>query len=215
MRAAEDETCVKELVPPNTDDARSNLMTNPIQITTNTQTYNVEHVIHSTMKDLKLKKTWSGLGGADCILCTSRQEDWKNVEEINNGFPITRVAEETMLLFEQLSVEGGGEILKSPKDYLIRKGLTTKPLTTDNQHNKCINHSHINCLAWFMKLLYRCHTSYECWTERSTVIGEPIRRAKDPVQDIFKVQGLVLDQVGGANSKGGTSNDGNQASAIF
>ena len=117
-----------------------------------------------------------------------------------------------MLLYEQLSVEGNGQILKS-SNYLVnvRKGLTTKPLTTDDQQNLCITHSYINCLGWFMKALYRCHISYESWREKSTVIGDPIQHAKDCVQATFKEYGLILDQVCGANGKGVTSNDGNQA----
>ena len=120
-----------------------------------------------------------------------------------------------MLLYEQLSVEGDGQILKSSNDYLVRKGLTTKPVTTDDQHNLCITHSYINCLGWFMKVLYRCHILYECWIEKSTVIGDPIQHAKDRVQVNFKEHGHIFDQVCGANGKGGTSNDGNQASRSF
>ena len=52
--------------------------------------------------------------------------------------------------------------------------------------------------------------------EKSTIIGEPIRRAKTNVQKILKEStGLMLDQVAGANDKTGTSNDGNQARRFF
>ena len=68
MWASEDELRVKELVLPNTDQPRSVLTNTMVDIATNAGTCNVQHVIQSSMKDLKLKKTWSGLGGADCIL---------------------------------------------------------------------------------------------------------------------------------------------------
>ena len=55
--------------------------------------YQVEHVIHDTMKDLKLKKTISGLGGADCLLCVYRQKDWKDEEAILEGFAISTTAD--------------------------------------------------------------------------------------------------------------------------
>ena len=77
-------------------------------------------------------------------------------------------------------------------------------------------HSYLNVLKRFLKLLYRCNQTYECWIEKKTIIGEPIRVDKDRVQAfLFQERGLVLDKVGGANDKGGTSNDGNQARRFF
>ena len=43
--------------------------------------YEVKHQIHNTMKDIKLKKNWSGLGGADCIICESKKRDWMETEK--------------------------------------------------------------------------------------------------------------------------------------
>ena len=89
-------------------------------------------------------------------------------------------------------------------------------MTFSDQHSICILHSYINILIWFLKLIYRCHIAYECWIEKKTIIGEPIRRAKANVQKMLKEStGLVLDQVAGANDKTGTSNDGNQARRFF
>ena len=75
-------------------------------------------------------------------------------------------------------------------------------------------HSYINCLGWFLKLVYHCNI-YKSWIECSTILGEPIRRAKQRIQDIFREAGLIIDQPSGANSKGSTSNDGNQAWRFF
>ena len=91
------------------------------------------------MKYLKLIKEWSGLGGADCLLCETKRKDWKDVEQIQRGFPITSVAEETKTICHQL-VSDDGEIKKAPHDYSVRKGLTEEPLTTSNQHHICITH---------------------------------------------------------------------------
>ena len=74
-------------------------------------------------------------------MCESRRDDWKDVTKIHLGFPITRVAEETHLLYGQLTAEGNGDILRSHNDYITRKGLTTKPLT--DQHYLCIAHLYI------------------------------------------------------------------------
>ena len=167
------------------------------------------------MKDLKLKKKLSGMGGADCILCKSRQADWKDPMKIKEGFPICRTSESTRELYEKLIIEGDGEIVRKAGDYGLREGITNEALTTSEQHSICITHSYINILGWMLKVLYRCNCSYECWMEKSTVIGEPIRRSKNRVKEIFKIEGLVVDAVGGANAKTGTSNDGNTGRKFF
>ena len=217
FRASEDDPAVLNLVIPVTDKARGELMSSHIPISDNEgNVYNVSHVIHDTMKDLKLKKIWSGLGGADCIICEARKPDLMDPEKICHGFPITRNANSSLELYERLIFEGDGEIIRKPNDYNSRKGLTNIPLTSSDQHSITILHSFINVLGWFLKLLYRCHASYETWLERKTVIGEPIRRAKERVLTIIKnATGMTLDQVSGANDKSGTSNDGNQARRFF
>ena len=94
--------------------------------------------------------------------------------------------------------------------------MTTQPLASSDLHSITIHHSYINVPGWFLKLSYRCNTSYECWIEKRGIIGEPIRKAKEVVQDILKEStGMALDQVAGENNKGGTSNDGNQARRFF
>ena len=130
-------------------------------------TYDVKHDIVDSMKDLKLKKEWSGLGGADCILCESKKKDWKNIQKITEGFPITQIAEETTL-WQQLAVDG--ETSRTSGDYDVRKGLTNDPLTDSDQRHICVTHSYINVLSWFMKILYRCHINYESWVEKKTVL---------------------------------------------
>ena len=62
LRASEDEQPVKYLVPSITDERQKKLMEGPVHLTSEEQVFEVNHVIHSSMKDLKLKKTWSGLG---------------------------------------------------------------------------------------------------------------------------------------------------------
>ncbi|CAF4407426.1 unnamed protein product [Didymodactylos carnosus] len=70
------------------------------------------------MKDLKVRTMESGLGGADCLMCYTRQTDWKNVNKIRdkNAFQITRTAEKTMKLYEEVTKESG-EIKKARNDY--------------------------------------------------------------------------------------------------
>ena len=72
--------------------------------------------IKDTMKDLKLKGSISGLGGADCIICITRQCDWTDIENIKRGFPVNRSAAETWELFENL-VTDDGDIVTKPNDF--------------------------------------------------------------------------------------------------
>ena len=97
----------------------------------------------------------------------------------------------------------------------MRKGLTEEPLTTSNQHHICITHPYINVMTWFLKVLYRCHISFESWIEKSTVLGEPIRKSKDRVRDRLENVGLIVDKVSRANAKTGTSNDCKTARNFF
>ena len=216
LRAEEDDPSVLDLVIPATDHAREELQCPRVIKSNNGTDFVVTHQIHDTMKDLKLKKKWSGLGGADCIICESQKKDWMDREKIVNGFTITRSAKSSAELYEKLVFEGEGEIARKSGDYDIRKGMTNRPMTHSDQHSITILHSYINVLGWFLKVLYRCHISYQCWIEKKTVLGLPLRRAKDRVQNILREKtGLVLDQVSGANDKTGTSNDGNQARRFF
>ena len=95
LRASENEQRVKYLGPPNTDSLRVQLMSHTVELFCDTDTFTVNHVIHSSMKDPKLKKTWSGLGGADCILCELRREDWREPVKVAAGFPTTCLAADT------------------------------------------------------------------------------------------------------------------------
>ena len=93
LRAGESEDCVKHLVVKESDEGRRQLAKETLITTDDKRAYKVKHIVDS-MKDLKLKKEWSGLGEADCLLCETKRKDWKDVELIDRGFPITRVADE-------------------------------------------------------------------------------------------------------------------------
>ena len=215
LRASEDESRVIDLVFKTTDQHKIQLQRSIYIISESGIIYKVIIIIKDSMKDLKLKKKLSGIGGGDCIICHTRKPDWKDVAKIKEGFPITRDAEITRNLFEKLMLEGDGNIITKAKDYHHRQGLTQEPKTSSSLHSICVLHSYINVLGWFLKVLYRCESGYECWVEKSTVIGDPIRRSKERVQDKLRPAGLVVDQVAGANAKTGTSNDGNTGRNFF
>ena len=173
----------------------------------------VEHKIMDSMKDLKLKKSLSGCGGAPCILCNYREKDWKDEEQIMNGFAITRTAELIQSVYEAMVKDNSAASSISSKD---RLGVTQQPITTSDQWSLCITHSYINCTNWFIKVLGRINAKYFYWIEKSTYIGEPIRRGTNIVTTAFELNtGLRLSMVNRSLGKTGGSTDGNSGRRFF
>ena len=56
LRVSEDEQIGKYIVPSITDERQKNIMEGPVHLTSEEQVFEVNHVIHSSMKILKLKK---------------------------------------------------------------------------------------------------------------------------------------------------------------
>ena len=139
-----------KLVIPLTDAARSKLSTEGVCVTVGDEGFNVNVTIYDTMKDLKFKKHISGLGGADCILCKTKQADWTNREKVLEGFPINRSAKDTLKLYNEL-VEEDGTIKTKKDDFETREGLTQQPQTTSDQTSITVTHSYINGTIWFLK----------------------------------------------------------------
>ena len=54
--------------------------------------------IIDSMKDIKYRKKISGLQGADCLLCETKQEDWLKRARAESGFEISRCAQENAQL---------------------------------------------------------------------------------------------------------------------
>ena len=155
------------------------------------------------------------MGGADCILCKTRQDDWTNREKVVQGFPINRLAEDTLTLYKTL-VDEDGVVKAKGGDFETHQWLTQRPLTTSDQASITVTHSYINGTTWFLKVLYRCHAGYQQWIEKSGPRGEPIREAKDRVlEKIYQETGLYLDRVNAAGGKGGTSTNGPQGRQVF
>ena len=80
MCAGESGDHVKHLVVKESDEGRTQLAEETLITTDDKRAYKVKHVIVDSMKDLKLRKESSGLGGADCLLCETKWKEWKDVE---------------------------------------------------------------------------------------------------------------------------------------
>ena len=211
IREKETDPDLLELVIKTTDASRNKLNANGVVV----NGVQVEVDIRDTMKDLKLKRHIGGLGGAACILCKSKVDDWTDARYLEMGFPINRTAAETLEIFRSVTDDEGNVTIR-PADFDTRFGVTKEALTDSDQHSITITHAYVNGCTWFMKLLYRCVADHQCWIESSTVKGAPIRDVKDEVRDTIKYEtGLHLDFVNSAGGHGGTSTDGKQGRRFF
>ncbi|CAF4382298.1 unnamed protein product, partial [Didymodactylos carnosus] len=97
------------------------LRENGIVVAHNGLMFQVDVIIESSMKDMKVRMVESGLGGTDCLMCYTQQLDWKDVQKIeqDNFFAITRSADKTLELYEQFMEEKGG-IIRRKNDYETR-----------------------------------------------------------------------------------------------
>ena len=215
IRESETNPDLLKLVILKTDTARKQLSVDGVCAKVGDKFINVKIKIYDSMKDLKFKKNISGLGGADCILCITKQKDWSNREKVENGFPIERSAESTIQLYEKL-VNKDGEIPRKTGDFETRQGMTSKPITTSDQMSITITHSYINGTTWFLKVLYRCHADHPQWIESTGPSGDPIRKSKEEVLKKIRLEtGLILDQCSTAGSKGGTTTNGPQGRRFY
>ena len=82
--------------------------------------------------DGKAGKLFSGLGGSFCDLCLASKEDAHDIEHVSEGFKINCTISDTKAIWDMLVDADGMEIQKAPKDYEIRKVVTTKPIQQVN-----------------------------------------------------------------------------------
>ena len=116
IRAAETDAKLLDEVIGTTDSVRKNLEEENQMFSFKGEEVIIQLEIRDSMKDLKLKRKISGLGGADCILCVSKQNDWTDPASIHEGFPITRESDETFRLFLKL-VDKNGIVPRETGDF--------------------------------------------------------------------------------------------------
>ena len=183
----------------------------------NGQKYEVSVVIEDSMKDMKVRTVESGLGGAECLMCYTRQAEWKDVNKINeeNAFEITRTAEKTLKLYEEM-VEEKGEIARKKNDYDFRGGLTTEPLSASDHHYITLTHQYINGTTWFLNIFYRVKANLFIWAIRGEESQGKLKKAKQSVlKHIEETTGLKLDQCDSSSGHTATSTTGQQGRRFF
>ena len=193
------------------------LRENKIEIQHAGKTYKVSVIIEDSMKDLKVRTMESGLGGAECLMCETRQVDWKDKEKIKdpNSFQITRSAEKTIKLYAEM-IEESGEIKKTKNDYDTRAGLTSEPLSSSDHHYLTLTHQYINGTTWFLHILYKIKANLFTRDIRGEKNKDRYKKAKDSVvTSIQEKTGLKLDQMDSSAGNTGTSTTGQQGRRFF
>ncbi|CAF1567730.1 unnamed protein product, partial [Didymodactylos carnosus] len=182
------------------------------------ETYSVKIKIEASMKDMKVRMAESGLGGAECLMCSTKQEDWKDTKKISDPdfFNINRTAEKTLELYYQL-VDNDDNILKRKNDYGTRAGLTSEPVSTNDQHFITITHQYINGTSWFLRIMSHMRADILWWIVLGKDKQERIEKEKNTIIETIQTKtGLRLNQ---CNSKscttGGTSTTGGEGRKFF
>ncbi|CAF4068911.1 unnamed protein product [Rotaria sordida] len=160
------------------------------------ETYNVKIKIEASMKDMKVRMAESGLGGAQCLMCSTKQEDWKDLKKISdpNFFHINQTAEKTLALYNQL-VDNDGNILKCKNDYDTRTGVTSKPLSINDQHFITITHQYINGTSWILKIMSHMRANILSWIIHGKDKQNRISKEKKAMLTIIQDKtGLRFDQ---------------------
>ena len=154
IRESENRDELLNFVIKSTDQARNKLNESGLKVSVAEKSMHVSCAIKDSMKDLKLKRKISGLGGADCILCKSKVQDWTDMKKIEEGFLIDRTASDTQNIFMSVLDEQGNIVIKS-NDFVTRSGVTQEPISNSDQHSITITHTYINGCKWYFKPQYR------------------------------------------------------------
>ena len=216
IREKEDDEELLAHVVPETDKCRKKMEENGINIELrDKRVINVAVKLIDSMKDMKFKRKLSGLGGAECLMCETRPDDWSDPKQIENGFPITRSHENTEALYQRICDEDG-DVPRKAKDFNDRKGLTCKPLTTSSQRSATVTHGYINGVRWFVKLLSHVRINWNTWKEVCEAKGGAhVKQSKEAIlAAVLDKTGMRIEQVQ-QGGHGGTSTDGNAGRRFF
>lgn len=163
-----------------------------------------------------------GLNGSYCTCCTASPEDGHNPVLIANGFEVDRTIEDIWELFNFLveyDEDGNEVIVAKAGDYVIRRGQTSRPLTTEDLTTVLPPlHAKLCLLRMFEQLLYRYRSGVLKMgrsNRMSKVEKEMVAQAKlDAQEDAKRLLGTKMDQADGAGH-GGSTDNGNVAQKLF
>jgi hypothetical protein len=168
--------------------------------------------------DGKVQHSLLGLGGAFCTYCKASFHEAHSKNCVAAGFEMSHDLEGLYQIFEEVSDPETHEIVKKRNDYSKRRGLTHKPITTDESTLKAPKTLHVRmrCEDWFQGLIYRARAKVLKMGPGSRYSVEEkaaIEQSKtDWIDEIRTDTGMLMDS---PCPNGGTSDTGNNAFRFF
>ena len=145
------------------------------------------------------------------IFITMGKETLSNLANVKEAFNITRSAENTMSVWNNL-VDENQVIRKRRAEYNVRGGLTQEPIIQDDLTFISPLHCKLRCFGHILLLIYHLKSETFVWTESETKLGESYKAYCDAKTEakleVFNETGIQMDMPD-ANGKGGTTNIGN------
>ena len=143
----------------------------------------------------KLLKILLGLEGCFCTACTVQEIDCHNINKIKAGIKIDRDARRMNELYDKLTGGGSHPIVRRPRDYPHREGMTSKNIAQiDLNHQLPVLHGKIRTFEWITQLLMRLNTSRKWYTKFNPVEYE--EGEKDSMkEELFRIRGVLRDEL--------------------
>ena len=176
----------------------------------------VKSEIVSHMLDMKAAHMYLGLGGCYCDLCDLTKIQCLDKERIEAGFQISRNIDELHSIFNEV-VQEDGKVVKVKNDYDTRKGVTSKPIPTNDVKSVQVLHALLRSFDHFMKTVAHVKAGVFDWSESpSSYNNQFLKRAKAELQEKIqrKVHGIKWD-FPDSTGKGGTTTTGNIARELL
>ena len=161
-----------------------------------------------SMVDGKMVDLIQGDSGSFCHYCDVTKEEANKLENIINGFPITKTYDQVRIVWDQL--ESGELAYSNP----ARHGQCHEPMTKKDLRHFGILHSKLRSLDFCLKMLYHIESGQtHTWSEANANVLRAVVLAKEQVREkIANSCSLVLDQ---PTANGGNTNSGPTADRFF
>ena len=114
--------------------------------------------------DRKASEMVFGNAGAFCDMCTLTKEECEDVNNIKNGFVISKSVEGLWEVYENLKdPDDENEIVKRRGDYDERQGQCHKPTIRHETNSYQVLHARLRTFDTFMEAMVRSYAGMEYW----------------------------------------------------
>ena len=164
--------------------------------------------------DRKASEMVFGNGGAFCDMCTLTKEECEDVNNIKNGFKISKTVENLWEIYDKLKdPEDENEVLKRRHDYGERHGLCHKPTIRHETNSYQALHARLRTFDTFTEAFVRSNAGMEYWGSGGPNTNRIHKHFKSKLQEhILASTHIHWDY---PNKQGGTSTTGKIAQDLL